>query len=82
MSAKILGLDLATTRIVLSAQLEEQATVGNQAALTKFNVWPVESGGQTQCLILKRLEAAGKAKARWECPVLLSTMANLDTLGL
>ena len=82
MSAKILGLDLATTRNALFVQQEEEATVGNQAAHTKFNVWPAESRGQTLYLILKRLEAAGKVRARWECPALLSIMANQDTLVL
>ena len=67
------------TRIALFVQLEEQATVDNQAAPIKSNVCAAESEDLTQCLILKKLEAAGKARARWESPALHSTMANQDT---
>ena len=79
MSAKILGPDLVMTKTALYAQLVEQATADNQAAPTKYSVWPAKSGGLMLCLILKRLEGAGKARVRQECPALHSTMGNQDT---
>ena len=52
------------TKIALSVQLEGQETVDNLVALTKSNVWPVEIEDQTLFLILKRLEATDKDRAR------------------
>ena len=51
------------TKIALSVQLEGQETVDNLVALTKSNVWPAEIEDQT-FLILKRLEATDKDRAR------------------
>ena len=79
MSAKILGLDLATTLTASYAQLEGQATAGNLAALTKCNVCAVKREGLTQYPISRRLEATDKARARLAYPALHSTMANQDT---
>ena len=52
------------TKIALSVQLEGQETVDNLVALTKSNVWPAEIKDQTLFLILKRLEATDKDRAR------------------
>ena len=64
------------------AQREGQETVNNLAVPIRYNAWRVRSGDQTQCLTLRRLEGAEKARAKLECHASHFTMASLVILQM
>ena len=66
----------------MSARQEGQATAGNLDAPTRCNALPARSEDRTQCLTLRRLEGAEKARAKLEYHASHFTMASLVILQM